>query len=328
VTAEATAVAHPNIALVKYWGKADVEQNLPAAGSLSITLDTLTTTTRVRLDDALREDRFRLDGEVVPEAAERAARCLDLIRERLGVAFRADVETHNTFPTAAGLASSASGFAALVVAADRAAGAGLERSALASLARRCSGSAARSLYGGFVTLELADGGRGNPEVRQIAPAAAWPLEVVVAVTTRDAKAVGSSAGMARSAATSPFYRAWVEGAARDLDEARGAVERRDFGALAEVSEHNCLKMHGVMTSSRPPLLYWSAGTLACVQRVRELRASGLGVFFTIDAGPQVKAVCLPGMGERVAASLAGLPGVLQVMRAGLGEGARVIQAKP
>lgn len=329
MSGDATAIAHPNIALVKYWGKAEATRNLPAVGSLSLTLDTLSTVTRVRLDDTLREDRFHLDGGENEAARRRVVRALDLFREALGAPFRADVESRNTFPTAAGLASSASGFAALVVAVDAAAGTGLDRTALAELARRCSGSAPRSLYGGFVVLELADATSGEaPRLSQLAPPAAWPLEVVIAVTTRNAKEVGSSAGMERSAATSPFYPVWVESSGGDLAAARRAVELRDFQALAEVSEHNCLKMHAVMTSSRPPLLYWNATTLACVQRVRELRSAGVGVFFTIDAGPQVKAICLPGAGDKVASALSELAGVQTILRAGLGEGARVAEALP
>jgi diphosphomevalonate decarboxylase len=151
---QATAVAHPNIALIKYWGKSDVDRNIPAVGSLSITLGGLTTKTTVHVDSDLDQDEFVLGGREVPEMSGRVTDCLDLIRERVDLRTRARVESENDFPTAAGLASSASGFAALAVAADAALGSKLETADLAEIARRSSGSAARSLFGGFVELRL------------------------------------------------------------------------------------------------------------------------------------------------------------------------------
>ena len=208
---EATAVAHPNIALIKYWGKADVERNIPAVGSLSITLDGLTTTTRVHFDPDLGADRFALGGRPAPKMEARVTSCLDLLRRRAGVETRALVESHNDFPTAAGLASSASGFAALVVAADGALGSALATADLADLARRASGSAARSLFGGFVEISLALGDHGVvPRTEQVLEPSAWPLCVVVAVTDTAAKDVGSTEGMVRTERTSPYYSAWVD----------------------------------------------------------------------------------------------------------------------
>ena len=320
---QATAVAHPNIALVKYWGKADVAQNLPAVGSLSITLGGLASTTTVRFDEALTEDRFLFAGAEAPAMARRVAACLEELRRASGTGSYAAVESDNDFPTAAGLASSASGFAALVTAADAALGAGLPRSELAELARRASGSAARSLFGGFVELSLVDSGR-RTETRQLLAPEAWPLAVVVAVTDPGPKTVGSTEGMLLTERTSPYYAAWVGSSPADLAEARAAVAGRDFEALAEVSESSCLKMHAVMLSARPGLVYWNSATVECLHRVRALRTEGVPVFFTIDAGPQLKAVCLPEAVEKVAGALAGVAGVEWVQRCGLGEGARVV----
>lgn len=322
---KATATAHPNIALVKYWGKTDVEHNIPAVGSLSITIEGLTTTTTVSFEESLDEDRFLLAGREVPEMAGRVSRCLDLVRERAGRSEKAVVESENDFPTAAGLASSASGFAALVVAANAALGAEIDLPELADLARRASGSAARSLFGGFVVLRLTPGGHRPTETEQILEPTEWPLEVAVAVTETGPKELGSTEGMLRSE-SSPYYRAWVESSEADLEDARGAVERRDFHALAEISESSCLKMHGVMMSARPGLVYWNATTLECIRKVRGLRASGVPVFFTIDAGPQVKAVCEEGFLERVADELRAIAGVHEVLTGGLGDGARVVSS--
>lgn len=323
----ATARARPNIALVKYWGKRDAGLNLPAAGSLSITLDALYTQTRVDLDPVLRTDTLRLNGADDAPAQQRVSACLDVLRARAGVDCRARVETHNNFPTAAGLASSASGFAALVMAASAAMGLDADRQYLSTLARQGSGSAARSMHGGFVLMHggrLDDGSDAFAE--PIAGAADWPLEVVVAVTTQATKSVASGAGMERTRLTSPYHEAWVASVEDDLAAARAAIAARDFRALGEVSEHSCLKMHADMLATRPPLLYWNAVTVACIEGVRRLREhDGLDVFFTIDAGPQLKAVCLPGSAARVADALAGIPGVVQILRSGLGAGAQLQQ---
>jgi diphosphomevalonate decarboxylase len=321
---QATAVAHPNIALIKYWGKRDFERNIPAVGSLSITLDGLTTTTSVFFDTELGEDEFLLGGRAASEMAGRVTRCLDLVRERVGVRTRARVESNNDFPTAAGLASSASGFVALVTAADAALGADIPQVELADMARRASGSAARSIFGGFVELRLTPDGPRPTETRQILEPSAWPLRVAVAVTETGPKEIGSTEGMVRTERTSPYYEGWVNSSEDDLAEARGAIARRDFEALADVSESSCLKMHAVMLSARPGLVYWNGATVECIRRVRELRANGVPVFFTIDAGPQVKAVCAPEAFDRVAAELAEAEGVQQVLASGLGEGARVV----
>jgi len=155
--------------------------------------------------------------------------------------------------------------------------------------------------------------------------AEWPLSVVVAVTTEEKKHVTSRDGMEQSRLTSPFYASWIEGHAADLAAGVQHVESRDFAALAELSEHNCLKMHSVMMTTRPALVYWSPVTLACMQKITALRADGVAVFFTIDAGPQVKAVCLPDALATVAGALHEIPGVLRIIAGDLGEGASVVQ---
>ncbi|MGH8216035.1 MAG: diphosphomevalonate decarboxylase [Rhodanobacteraceae bacterium] len=323
----ATALAHPNIALVKYWGKRDDALNLPASGSLSITLDALQTRTSVCFDPALGHDDIVLNGRRDPAESHKITAFLDLLRGRAGVATRARVVSENDFPTGAGLASSASGFAALVVAVDRALEMDLDASSLSRLARRGSGSAARSIFGGFA--EMAAGTRADGEDAFATPLldrVAWPLTVVIAITTRATKSTSSRIGMDLSRRTSPFYRDWIASGAGDLDAARSAVRARDFEKLAEVGEASCLAMHAVMLATLPGLIYWNGATVECMQRVRRLRErEGLGVFFTIDAGPQVKAVCLPDAAPQVADALREVPGVEAIMVSGLGEGARIVQ---
>lgn len=323
----ATALAHPNIALVKYWGKRDDALNLPASGSLSITLDGLHTRTSVQFDPALGEDDIVLNGRRDETESHKIGAFLDLLRARAGISTRARIVSGNDFPTGAGLASSASGFAALAVAADGALGLDLGARELSVLARRGSGSAARSIFGGFV--EMAAGTRSDGEDAFATPlldAEAWPLAVVIAITTRAAKSTSSRVGMELSRRTSPFYRDWIASGPGDLEAARGAVRMRDFDQLVEVGEASCLAMHAVMLSTRPGLVYWNGASVECMQRVRSLRErEGVGVFFTIDAGPQVKAVCLPDATARVADALRGVPGVQAILVSGLGQGARVVE---
>jgi diphosphomevalonate decarboxylase len=316
----AVAVAHPNVALIKYWGKRARAGNLPATGSLSLVLGGLATRTSVQFDPALARDQVLLDGREDAETSARVSACLDELRREAGVATRATVESRNDFPTGAGLASSASGFAALVTAGAGALGLHLKDQRLAEIARLGSGSAPRSLLGGVVLLTNRD---ATTVCEQVAAPADWPLEIVVAVTTAGPKETSSRIGMALSEQTSPYYDAWVQTHGADLAAGLAAVRARDFTALAELAEHNCLKMHAVMLTTRPPLIYWTPATLACLHRVQELRRAGVPVFFTVDAGPQVKAVCLPEAVEDVAGALAGIPGVLRILRSPLGEGARL-----
>lgn len=321
-SSQATARAGANIALVKYWGKRDARLNLPAAGSLSITLAELTTRTRVIADSSLAADGLWLNG--VEQPAGRVSALLDELRRRAGGGPFCRVESHNDFPTGAGLASSASGFAALVVAAAAALGLQGSSTELSELARRGSGSAARSIFGGFVKMDagrLEDG--SDAVARPLLEPEAWPLEVVVAVTDAGPKSVGSRDGMNHTMETSPYYPAWVDSVPADLEQARLAVARQDFSTLAEVAEASALKMHASMLAARPGLIYWNAASLACMHEIHRLRESGLEVFFTMDAGPQVKAVCAPGMGEEVAQHLGALAGVQQVLISGLGPGAQL-----
>lgn len=319
----ATALAHPNIALIKYWGKRDDGDNLPAVGSLSVTLDALCTRTTVSFDAALTHDELVLNDSVLADDQSRLSRCLDALRALADSGQYARVESKNDFPTGAGLASSASGYAALTVAGAAALGLDPGDPRLEAVARIGSGSAPRSLYGGFVMLEnTTDGTRCRP----LAAPADWPLHVIVAITTEAGKATSSRDGMEISRSTSPYYQAWVDSHAGDLAKGRQSVEARDFDTLAELAEHNCLKMHAVMLTTRPPLMYWLPVSLACMQIITELRRDGVPVFFTVDAGPQVKAVCLPEAAGTVTEALQQVPGVLRLLTGKLGEGARLIDS--
>jgi diphosphomevalonate decarboxylase len=319
----AQARANANIALIKYWGKRSLELNLPAVGSISITLDGLHSTTAVTFADEFTTDQFLLNGEPREAMALRVSEQLDLLRQLAGSEQRARVVSDNNFPTGAGLASSASGFAALTVAAAKALELDLTPRRLSQLARQGSASAARSLFGGFVELFRGDQGGGEDcYAEPLMAAAAWPLEVVIAVTDAAEKSVGSTAGMLASA-QSPYFEPWVSTSDADLQQGRRAILAKDFAALATVAEASCLKMHGLMLATAPGLLYWQGATLDCLHAVRALRAAGTGVFFTVDAGPQVKAICEPGAAQRVQQVLAAVPGVTQTWISSLGAGVEV-----
>ena len=308
-----TAQAHPNIALVKYWGKQDKPGNMPATPNLSITLSKLSATTSVH--DSERFE-FQLNGEVIEDL--KVKRLVDAMTREFNLP-PLGINSSNNFPTSAGLASSAAGFAALVTAIDAHCQLGMNQALRSEWARRGSASAARSVCGGFVALVPPDW-----QAQSLAPSSHWPLEVVVAVTSHAAKGVSSTEGMERSRLTSPFYNQWLRSAGDDYAEASTAIAERDFTKLADIAELSCLKMHSLMLTSRPALSYWTPASLACMDRIRELRSHGEAVFFTIDAGPQIKAVCLPHSRLAVAEALAAVPGVLEILNCPLGEGARVL----
>jgi diphosphomevalonate decarboxylase len=211
------------------------------------------------------------------------------------------------------------------VAACAAAGVEATPQELSILARRGSGSAARSIFGGFVEMYAGVEPDGSDAfAAPILEAAEWPLSVVVAITSSESKSVSSTAGMTSTAASSPFYPAWTDTAEQDLRDMRGAIAARDFAKVGELAEYSCLKMHALMMTTRPALMYWNAGTVAAIHAVRELRAGGIPVYFTIDAGPQVKALCDPADAPAVAEALAGIAGVQATRTSGLGRGAHLL----
>jgi diphosphomevalonate decarboxylase len=316
--AGAIATAHANIALTKYWGKLDGTERLPAVPSLSMTLAALTTRTFVQFSPGLDEDVVELDGRsAAPKARSRVSELLDLVRGEAAFSHRAVVRSTNDFPTASGLASSASGFAALAVGALAAAGLEAEPSRCSELARRGSISAARSVHGGFVALDA-----GEHCARPVAVHNA-PLRMVIAITERGAKAVGSSEGMVLTQATSPFYLPWLELSRKLTARAEAALLRGDYAELGGCMERSTMAMHATMLGAEPPLLYWNPTTLAAIQCAARLRESGVPAHCTMDAGPHVKVLTLEQSLLRVRDALAQVPGVLQVLCSDVGGPARV-----
>ena len=322
-SAQATALAHPNIALVKYWGNADAALRLPANSSLSMNMGGLTTVTTVTLDPTLSADQVILDGRPLGgEARARVVAHLDRVRALAGRSERARVVSRNDFPAGAGLASSASGFAALTLAATAAAGLTLSERKLSILARLGSGSACRSVPSGFVAWRPARRHQARYGV-SIAPPDHWALSDVIAIVDAAHKGVGSTAGHAL-ADTSPFQATRVATTPARFRACEAALLARDFERLASVVETEALMMHAVMLTSTPPLFYWAPATLRVMQAVRRWRKAGLPVAFTIDAGPNVHCLCPSEAADRVAARLRTIPGVAQVLRTGPGGPARLV----
>lgn len=308
---KASAIAHPNIALSKYWGKRPGAANVPAVPSLSVTLAGLATRTTVTFGDGA-EDSLTINGS--PADATRATELLDVVRSASGMKLRASVVSTNDFPTASGLASSASGFAALAVAAARAAGLDWDSHRVADLARRSSASAARSILGGFVELD-------GEQVTQVAKPGHLDLRVLVCVTTEAPKEVSSRSGMTITAERSPYYDAWVATAPHIHRQLKAALLARDLPQVGELAEESALAMHASALAAG--VVYVSGATLEAYATVRKLRGEGIGAWATMDAGPHLKCIVDGRDAARATARLAAVPGVLRVIEAVAGEGARV-----
>ncbi|MFQ3535636.1 MAG: diphosphomevalonate decarboxylase [Aggregatilineales bacterium] len=311
---QATACAYSNIAFIKYWGNRDHALRLPANPSLSMNLGGLFTRTTVRFRDDLSADQASVDDQPLSGASlARISAHLDYARRLAGCALHAEVISHNNFPAGAGIASSASAFAALSLAASSALGLHLSEAALSAYARLGSGSAARSIPNGFVAWHMGSD-HASSYAESIAPADHWRLTDLVAIVSTAHKAVGSTEGH-QLAETSPLQAVRVETAPVRFAECVQAVLSRDFERLARLVELDSDIMHAVMQTSTPPLLYWLPPTVAIMHRVRQLRAEGIGVCYTIDAGANVHCLCLPEAVERVRAELLAIEGIRQVREA-------------
>jgi diphosphomevalonate decarboxylase len=327
MTRSATAIAHPNIALAKYWGKRPGEGNVPAVPSLSVTLSGMSTTTTVGFDDTLVDDELVLNGAHAEGSRPkvRASQLLDRVRVAANTTTRARIVSTNDFPTASGLASSASGFAALALAAVRAAGLDWTAEQVADLARRSSASAARSVFGGFVELDGGSAADGTPSTgvaRPVAGPTAFDLRVLVCVTTEDMKSTPSTEGMKLTQETSPYYAAWVADAPASHLAIRSALLAGDFARLGELAERSALAMHACAMAAG--IVYITGATLAALTRVRELRAGGLLAYATIDAGPHLKCLVRTADATTARESLERVPGVLRIIETAPGEGARIV----
>ncbi|QUX19739.1 diphosphomevalonate decarboxylase [Staphylococcus haemolyticus] len=283
------ARAHTNIALIKYWGKADEALIIPMNNSLSVTLDRFYTETRVTFDETLTEDQLILNGEAVnAKESAKIQRYMEMIRKEAGISEHALIESENFVPTAAGLASSASAYAALAGACNEALQLGLSDKDLSRLARRGSGSASRSIYGGFAEWE-----KGHDDESSFAhriEADGWEneLAMVFVVINNKSKKVSSRSGMSLTRDTSRFYQYWLDNVEPDLKETKEAIAQKDFKRMGEVIEANGLRMHATNLGAQPPFTYLVPESYDAMHIVHECREAGLPCYFTMDAGPNVK----------------------------------------
>lgn len=319
----ATAQAHSNIAFIKYWGNADERLRLPANPSLSMNLDGVKTITTVNWSPDVRADELLINGNLADsKATARVSAHLDAIRQRLGLDHYARVTSENNFPMGAGIASSASSFAALTVAAVAAAGATLDERELSAIARLGSGSASRSIPSGYV--EWCTGKTHEESVAySIAPTEHWALVDIIGVISTGHKDVGSREGHG-TALTSDYQTARVSTAPARLERCKEALFSRDFSMFAEVVEHDSNMMHAVMMTSRPALFYWQPASLLLMESVRRWRSEGLKVCYTLDAGPNVHCLTTLDDADEVEQRVRALNGVQYILRAGVGTGASLI----
>ena len=320
----ATAQSHPNIAFIKYWGNRDNRLRLPMNGSISMNLDGLSTRTTVSFQPSLPFDELIINGHEISGAGrDRVSYLLDIIRAMADMTDRAEVITENNFPSGAGIASSASAFAALALAGSRAAGLALDERELSRLARRGSGSASRSIPGGFVEWQASITDENSFAV-SIAPADHWNLVDLIAVVSASHKKTGSTEGHA-IAPTSPLQEARVADASRRLELCRSAILEKDFKSLASIVELDSDMMHAVMMTSTPALHYWQPASLAVMNAVRAWRADELPVCYTVDAGANVHVITVETEAQNVEKRLREINGVENILVARAGGPATVVE---
>lgn len=320
----ATAYAHPNIAFIKYWGNKDNALRIPSNGSISMNLAQLETRTTVTFDSEIEKDQLLINGEkVVGAGLTRVIELLDRVRKMTRISSYANVNSTNSFPMGSGIASSASAFAALSLAATSAAGLTLEMDELSRFARLSSGSACRSIPSGFVEWETGTDNESS-YAQTIASLDYWDLLDCVAVIDYAHKAVSSTEGH-EIAFTSPLQNARVADSARRLDICRSAIMDRDFMKFAEVVEQDTHLMHAVMMTSTPPLIYLNPSSIAVMKAVRNWRIEeGLEVCYTFDAGPNAHIICQAEIKYEVINRLEKIPGVQEIMVSSPGGSAKLL----
>lgn len=323
---KAAVRAHTNIALIKYWGKADETLFLPMNSSLSLTLDGLYTDTFVEISDTFTEDQFYLNDVLQsPEETAKISRFLDLFRNKSGITHFIQVKSVNHVPTAAGLASSASAFAALAGALNRATGLNMDLETLSTYARRGSGSATRSLFGGFV--EWQKGTSSEDSMAVPVDDASWDIGMVIIAVNKSAKKISSRVGMKQTVETSPFYPAWVASAEEDLLAIKKAIKAQDFEKVGQITEHSAMKMHGSMLGAETPIIYFEPDSIKAIRAVRALREQGILCYVTMDAGPNVKVLCRLSEAGKIKEMLREYFSEDQLLISGPGQGIRPLTAQ-
>lgn len=312
---KATAKAHSNIALVKYWGKRNEHLMLPQNSSISMTLDKFYTITTVKFSERLKEDELWLNKKKQEgKELEGIEKPLKKVRELAGIKLKAKVMSENNFPTAAGLASSASGFAAMALAASKAAGLNLDKKELSILSRIGSGSASRSILGGFVEWKKGEKSNGLDSFAvQVADENHWPeFRMITTIVSSKKKKIKSRAGMTQTVKNCPYYRAWLDTIEEDLNAVGRGIKNKKFSLVGRTAELNSLKMHATMMTTTPSIIYWQPLTMKVIHLIQDLRERGIECYFTMDAGPNVKVMTLKNNEKKVLKELNKIKGIKTV----------------
>ncbi len=314
-------IANTNIALVKYWGKRNIDLKLPLNSSISLTLDKLSTNTTIEAVDNF-EDKLIFNNQVPSEEVKtKIINFINLFRKdykKENLKFL--IKTENNFPTASGLASSASGFAALAVAMNKILNLELSNEQLSCYARIGSGSACRSVYGGFAEWQKGESDDGSDSFAvQLADENFWDINMLVVIVENEKKSKSSTAGMDETVKTCPFYPVWLSTVEQDLNDVREGIYAKDIEKVGKTMEHNCLKMHSTMFTTMPAIIYWKPATLAVIHKVNEMRENGLHCYFTIDAGANVKILCLPEEAEKIKSYLSDIKEIKEIIQCKAGK---------
>jgi len=319
-----TIQASADVALIKYWGRKNEQLRLPENDSVSMILEGLSTTTTVEFQENLHADDVSIDGKTSPLETVRVSHHLDLIRQRTGIKTFAKVVSQNTFPAATGLSSSSSAFAALTIAAARAAGLNLSQRELSILARQGSGSACRCVCGGFVEWHTGESSETS-FAETLFSAKHWDVRDVVAIIDEGKKKISSSEGH-ESAQTSPFYQTRLSNLPKKIAELKNALQQKDFTNFGEIVEAEALEFHSILFTSQPSLIMWYPGTIDVVHAVLDLRKNNVPAYFTINTGFNVHVLTLPKFEKEVAESLQKLPTVRKILSAKVGDGPKELDA--
>jgi len=291
---KSTAIAHPNIAFVKYWGKKDEELRIPLNNSISMNLGNLWTKTTLEFNDDFDSDTITINKEVAEGTAKkRVVKHLDRFRNLANVDLKCKVVSENNFPMSSGIASSASGFAALTIASGAALNLNLSERELSIMARLGSGSASRSVPNGFTEWLT---GTCNDDSYSVSIANSEYFEIydLIIMVKKEKKEISSTAGMQKF---NPYFYARLAEVNENLNFVRRGIIEKNLEMLGTYAEKDCISMHTVMMNSG--LFYWEPETLKIIKEVWNLRNKGLKCYFTIDAGPNVHILCLPENKERI-----------------------------
>tara|TARA_B100000579_G_scaffold313643_1_gene263122 strand:- start:21 stop:986 length:966 start_codon:yes stop_codon:yes gene_type:complete len=316
---QTTAIAHPNFALVKYWGKKDIDQNMPAMSSISLTVDSMRSKTKIYKNLSSKQHRLFINGEEEQDISKILPPLQYLSKISKSNDFLV-IKSENNFPTSSGLASSASGIASFVTAYEAHYDIDLKMSDRVNACMLGSGSAPRSLLGGFVLMDQNNSYRCSQILRK----SEWPLDILICITSIESKKISSRVGMEISRKTSPIYNDWLGINQEHINEALEAIREKNMLKLESVTEKNCELMHEVMRTSSPSIIYKTDVTRSCVFEIENLRASGHKLFYTIDAGPQVKVICDPQSSKAIKEKIIEKTDVIEIIHAGIGGSPRVV----